>query len=228
MKSSELRDNDESIDLLSSAFKKALKKVFKLFKLLTLFRVISMLKISTTPALIGINTSAAKTEIQQPKPDVSMHTEHPKLEIKNELPKVLIDQYECFAEAGLKNFIDLTRETAQLSKKAAMQGIERRVNQGNQMRDIHKKINPIAQQAVYNAFEQFKKEFSLGTVPKSRPKIELKEGKPQIKVREGRVDFDVKVNRPIINYSSGNVEIYLRQKNSIDIEYVGKEIDKKV
>ncbi len=75
-----------------------------------------MLSITTTPALIGINTALAKIEIQQPGPDVTMHTEHPRVEIKNELPKVIIDQYEPFAEAGLKNFLDLTREMAQLGK----------------------------------------------------------------------------------------------------------------
>lgn len=187
-----------------------------------------MLKITTTPALIGINTTPAKIEIQQPKPEISMHTEHPRVEIKNELPKVIIDQYECFADAGLKNFLDLTKEAAQLGKQAALQGIERRVNQGNQMKDIHKDFNPIAQQADYNAFELFNKQFTFGTVPKSRPKIELKEGKPHIEFREGRVDFDVKLSKPIVNYSRGSVEIYLRQKNSIDIEYVGNKIDKRI
>ncbi len=109
-----------------------------------------------------------------------------------------------------------------------MKGIERRVSQGNQMIDIHKDFNPISQQADYNAFELFNKQFTFETMPKSRPKIELKEGKPHIEVHKGRVNFDVKVNKPIINYSRGSVEIYLRQKNSIDIQYVGKEVDKKV
>lgn len=185
-----------------------------------------MLKISTTSALIGIKTTPAKLDMKQTKPDINMSIKHPKVEIKSESPKVIIDQYQCFADAGLKNSLDLTREAAQLGKQAVLQGIERRVSQGKQMAAIHKKFNPISEQAKYNAFELFKKEFTFKTVPKSRPKIDLKEGKVDIKVHEGRVNLDVKVSKPIINYSRGNVDIYLRQKKSIDIEYVGQEIDR--
>ncbi len=187
-----------------------------------------MLIINTTPALIGISTTPGKLSIQQPKADVSMHTEHPKVEIDNKFPKVKIDQYECFAERGMKNYLDLTKETVQLAKQSAMQGIERRVRQGNELAAIENGRNPIARQAEENAFELFNKEFGLDFIPKSRPRIELIEGKPKITVHEGKVNIDVKVNKPIINYTRGKVDIYLRQKNSIDIQYVGEKIDKQI
>lgn len=187
-----------------------------------------MLKITSTPALIGINTINAKVNISQPKADVSMHTDHAKVEIHSENPKVLIDQYQCFAEAGLKNFLDLTKESAQIGKQAVLQGIQRRVSEGNQMADIHKDYNPIAQIADYNAFELYNKEFNFGFIPKSRPKIDVIEGKVNIQAHEGKVSLDVKVNRPIVDYTRGKVEIYLRQKNSIDIQYIGSNMDKKI
>lgn len=187
-----------------------------------------MLKISTTPALIGINRTPGKLEIQQPGPDVNMNTQHPKVEIDSELPKVQIDQYQSFADAGLKNFLDLTREAAQLGKQAAMRGIERRVRQGNELADIQNGFGAIPRQAQENAFELFNKEFNIGTVPKSRPKIDLIEGKVNIQVHEGKVNMDVKVNRPTIDYTRGKVDIYLRQKNSIEIQYIGSKFDKVV
>ncbi|SKC55899.1 DUF6470 family protein [Maledivibacter halophilus] len=187
-----------------------------------------MLKITTTPALIGINTINAKLDISQPKADLNMHTEHAKVEINSENPKVIIDQYQCFAEAGLKNILDLTRETAQISKQAALKGIERRVSQGNQMADIHKDYNPIAEMADYNAFELFNREFNFGLIPKSRPKIDIIEGNVDIKVHEGKANMDVKINRPQVDYTRGKVEIYLRQKNSIDIQYIGENVDRKI
>ncbi|MDK2919036.1 MAG: hypothetical protein PWQ37_1769 [Candidatus Petromonas sp.] len=187
-----------------------------------------LLKINTSPALIGINTTPGKMEITQPKADINMNTEHPRIEIHSEQVRVQIDQYQCFAEAGLKNYLDLTKETVQLAKQAAMQGIERIVRQGNELAAIENGLDPIPNQAEENAFELFKKEFNFDLIPKSRPKIDFKGGTVDIKVHEGKVNMDIKVNKPQINYTPGKVEIYLRQKNSIDIQYVGGNMDTKI
>lgn len=184
-----------------------------------------MITINTTPALIGIQTIRSKLEIMQPKAEVNMNIEHPKVEIHTEQVKAQIDQYECFAEAGLKNYLDLTREAAQLGKQAVMQGIERIVRQGNELAAIENQTDPIPYQAEENAFELFNKDYNIGTIPKSRPKIDFKGGTVDIKVHEGKVNLDVKINKPRIDYIPSKVEIYMRQKNSIDIQYVGEKID---
>lgn len=187
-----------------------------------------MLQIRSTPALIGIQSTLGRQSIQQPKADVNMNIEHPKVEITSDLPRVQIDQYQCFAEAGLKNFLDLTKEAAQLGKQAAMLGIDRRTRQGKELANIQNKSNPIPKQAEENAFELFNKEFGFGIVPKSRPRIDVIEGRANIQVREGKVNMDVQINKPIIDYTRGKVDIYLRQKNSIDIQYVGSNYDKQI
>jgi len=187
-----------------------------------------MLQITSTPALIGIQTSNVKQSIQQPRPDVMLNIEHPRIEIDSELPKVKIDQYQSFAEAGLKNFLDLTRESAQIGQQAVMMGIERRARQGDELANIQYGFDAIPNQAVENAYELFLKEFNIGTVPKSRPDISLIEGQVNIKVHKGKVNMDVKINKPIIDYTKGKVDIYLRQRNSIDIQYIGSKFDKTV
>lgn len=183
------------------------------------------LKITTTPAQIGIKTTPARLEIQQPKADVALNIEHPRVEIDSEPIQVQIDQYQCFAEAGLKNFLDLTKEGAQIAKNKAMQGIERIVSQGNALAAIHQGGNPIADQAEENAFHLDDAEFNFDLIPKSRPKIDFIGGEVDIKVIEGKVNPKVKVNKPIVDYTRGKVEIYLKQKNSINIEYVGKKFN---
>ncbi|WIF96132.1 DUF6470 family protein [Caminicella sporogenes] len=184
-----------------------------------------MIRITSLPALIGINTIPAKLEIIQPKADVNMHTELPKVQMHTEQVKVQIDQYQCFAEAGLKNYLDLTKDTAQFAIQALLQGIERIVRQGNELAAIENEADPIPVQSKENAFELFNKDYNIETIPKSRPKIDFKGGTVDIKVHEGKTDIDVKVNKPQINYIPGKVEIYLRQKNSINIEYIGEKIN---
>ncbi len=183
------------------------------------------LKITTKPALIGIETTPAKLSIQQPKADIQMNTQHPKVEIHTEPVQIQIDQYECFAEAGLKNYLDLTREGAQYGYQQAMAGLERIVRQGNELADVHLDTNPIADQAEENAYQLYMHDFNMDTIPKSRPKIDFVGGNVDIKAIEGNPNMQVKVNKPIVEYNPWKVDIYLRQKNSINIEYVGKKLD---
>ena len=183
------------------------------------------LRITTTPALIGIDRTPRKLEIQQPKADMALNIEQARVEINTEPGQVQIDQSQCFAEAGLKDIFELTRDNADFARQKAMEGIARIVRQGNDLANIHLGGNPIADQAEENSVFWANREFNFDLIPKSRPKIDFTGGTVDIQVVEGKVNPQVKVNKPVINFTPGNVGIYLRQKNSIEIEYVGNKLD---
>jgi hypothetical protein len=65
-----------------------------------------------------------------------MHQEYVKVEIESELPRVQIDQYQCFAEAGLKNNGDLLREAAQMSIQQAMDYTAKAAADGDELAAI--------------------------------------------------------------------------------------------
>lgn len=186
------------------------------------------LEIRTTNALIGINTKNAYQNIEQPKADMDIKSTLPKVEIESTLPKVTIDQTRPFSESNLKNPFELTKEFIQIAKSAMESAKARVVRQGNDLADIHNGGNPIADQAEENAFTQFERETGMVTMPRSRPKIDVIEGKLNIKVKEGRVSNNTRPRKPIIDYNPGKVEIYLRQKNSINIEVKRDKFDKYV
>ena len=71
---------------------------------LTISRIDTQLEYQRTPSKLDIETRNASLELHQKQAKVNIHTE---------LPKVIIDQYECFASAGLKGNYDFTREAAQ-------------------------------------------------------------------------------------------------------------------
>lgn len=184
------------------------------------------LRITTTPARIGMETTPGKLEIQQPKAEIGLKTEQGKIEIHSEPLRVQIDQYQCFAEAGLKNIWDMAIDTREYAKQKLKQGIDRIVRQGNELSDIHRNTNPLADQAEENSILWGGYELNYDVIPKSRPQIDFVGGKVDIQVTEGKVNFAVEVNKPTIHYSRGKVEIYLRQKNSIHMEYVGNQVDR--
>lgn len=181
-----------------------------------------MLQINTIRPQIQINTINGQMEIRQPKGEQSIHTTMPKVKIESETPRVIIDQYQCFAESGLKNYLDLTKEAARLGYQKVLEGITRIVEDGNRMAQIENGMPPaIPELAEKNAWEEL--DYNIDTIPKSRPKIDV-EGSLNIDWELGRVNIDYKINKPIINFQRGKVEIYLKQKPSIEIKYVDERV----
>ncbi|MEW9123763.1 MAG: DUF6470 family protein [Thermotaleaceae bacterium] len=183
------------------------------------------LRITTTPALIGIDRRPGGFDMKSPKADMTLNIEHAKVEIHTEQGQVRIDQSQCFSEAGLKNVFELTADNASFSKQKLMETIERIVRQGKEMRAIENKTDPIPFQAEENAFGWKQKSFAFDLIPKSRPKIDFVGGAVNIQVKEGKVNPQVQVNKPIVNYTPDKLDIYLRQKNSIQIEYIGTKFN---
>jgi len=177
------------------------------------------LQINTTWAKIGINTSRAKISIEQPKGELTIKQIKASLNIDREIPRVIIDQYQCFAEAGLKNLEDFTKEYAELGRQGVLEGIGRRATEGNMMAEFEKG-NPISKIAEQNAFPIY--DYNINFIPKSRPKIEVK-GYLNIDVELGKVIVNYKPNKPEIKYKHGNIEFYLRQKGNIKIRYIDEE-----
>lgn len=148
---------------------------------------------------------------------------HARVNINTEKPKVLIDQYECFAETGLKNNYDFAKEAAQLGYQQVMSYIQETAQDGNTLAAIERGGNPIAQIAARKAFPE--KTFGLAFIPQSRPHIEV----------TGNVDIQWDRNWEGAmtgvegNFIPGRVNIYftpaklsflVRQYPSINFSYV--------
>ena len=141
------------------------------------------LKITTTNAQIEMKTTNAKVDIQNQSANVSMKTKQAKVNLKSEKSKIQIDQSVCFSESGLKDVFELIRSSANLGKQRASQAIARTSSEGDQLMRIENGGNPIISQAVGNAFADDNKQYNIGVMPKSRPKISATAPKLNIDVR---------------------------------------------
>lgn len=116
-----------------------------------------------------------------------MESTYPQLYIDRKLPKVRIDQSQCFAESGLKNPIDATADIVADAYVKAREGIGRIVDEGNRMAMIENDMpDAVPEIAFENSFEE--KELTLDCMPKSRPKIEV-DGHLKIEWEMGKVNF---------------------------------------
>lgn len=186
------------------------------------------LRITTQNGFIGINTTPEKMNIDYGKSNYNFQTKNPSIDMQITQPKVKIDQSKPLAEIGLKKVFDFISSNVQKGRQAAFRGIGRIASQGDELARIETGSNVIASQAEYNAFDQNKKEANIDFIPKSRPKIDLEKGKVNINLQEGEVDIQSKPQDVDLNLDRGKVEIYLRQKPFIDIEYIGNHLDFKL
>lgn len=179
-------------------------------------------------AYIGIKSDKPIQSIEQPKGELGLHQEQVKVEVESTLPKVQIDQTQAFSESGLKGVLELGLENAKRAMGIMIEKIDRIVAEGNQFADIQTGVDVVAENADDNAFSQFNSDLTLSTMPMSGPTINVIEGSNDIKVTGGTVETNPIINKPIVSYQPGKVNIYLEQRNSLTITAVGDKFDKKV
>jgi len=186
------------------------------------------LSITQTYAKIGIETTPGRFQMQSQPARIELERRSPTVNIHTELPKVEIDQYECFATSGLKNALDLAIEGSQLGRQQALEYIGKVAADGDTFAAIEEGGTPIADIAVRDAYPE--REFGIVAMPSARPKIDVKGGiqfQPEYDPKGyiNGVKVSVVPGKLIADYILGDVKIYMRQYNSVNIKYVGSNVD---
>lgn len=186
------------------------------------------LEISQTYARIGVDRTPSRLEIQQERARLELHQKQAQINIHTELPKVQIDQYEAFASAGLKNYLDLTKEAAERGYQQVMEFIGTKASDGDMLAAVENKGNPIASIAERDAYPEH--EFGLDYIPKVGPKITVT-GSVQLDPEKNSAGVNNGVEGNYIppninfNYTPSQVSIYMKQYASINFRYTGNNID---
>ncbi|MFZ5353328.1 MAG: DUF6470 family protein [Bacillota bacterium] len=185
-----------------------------------------MIRIQKVDAQISISTNNAKLYINQQPADFDLRQKHLKIEMHTEQIRVQIDQRQCFNESGLKSNDALLREATAMGRQAALEAIGRIASEGTMLAAIEKGGNPIAEIAFNNTHKQ--ESYTIDSMPKSRPIIDFVGGKVDIRIEEGEVILNTSPNKVEIDSEPGSVEISLKTRPQISIEFVGNSMDIKV
>lgn len=189
------------------------------------------LSIRTTPTKIAIETKLGGLNWQTKQARLELRQKHAKVNIRTEQPMVQIDQYQCFAESGLKNNSDFMKEQAQKGHQSII-GYTGKVSQnGDSMAKIGHKANIMINIAKNQALT--KHQFGIGMMPRSRPRVSVRGGTVEIQAEQRNNMGEINGVRSI--YSSGNisfdytptkVDIRIESLSSIDISYTGNNLDR--
>ncbi len=185
------------------------------------------LSIQTTPAKIGIQTQNASLDIHTAPADLSIEQPTPELNITSKPARVMIDSTQAWNNLNLKSAFVRIKEAAENGHQAVLEGIARRVQEGDQLMHIDRKSNAIKQIAEQHAF-QSDGGYDTGSVPPSEAvQITVEPGELNIEASAHQPVFNVQTHAPDISYTPGNVSIYLTQHPDITIEPQGLYLDQK-
>ncbi len=150
---------------------------------------------------------------------LDIETTKPQISITTKKPQIAIDQSQSFAEAGIKSVRAFMQESVSFSRQVVSEGVARIVSDGNQWIDIHTGIDPIPDQAIYNAFEMFDKAFNYGAIPQSRPQIDVDLGTVDIQLKKGEVINRSAPRKVDMQYSPWRMDYYMKQYHSVSFSY---------
>lgn len=179
------------------------------------------LLINRQPAMIGLNISKARVDLQTTPGQVNIETTPAMLDIQSPDPVLHIDQRQCFADKGMKSIDTFMTDWVAESRSDFISGLSRMVAQGDQLAAF--KSCSIAD--VVNADAGQMPDFAVKCVPQQPPEISCEVYQVQFNNQAGEVHFEYIPARVEANSQPGQVETYLLQKPSLEINWVGENID---
>lgn len=182
----------------------------------------AILQIRQTSALIGIDADPGSYSISQPKADINITTTPGEWDIQQFKPVLSIDQSRAWAAYNGGNMLDMNKRIYSGIQELYLQGIAKRVEQGNRMMEFFKQGNTIAE--VYgadtepNSFPEMRGPASIDNVD-----IHFETQSPTINFRPAEVKIQVERHRPDIEYTRGKLDIYMQQYASI--QFIPPEVN---
>jgi hypothetical protein len=172
-----------------------------------------------TFARLGLNIQKPVQEISQPTADLNMKQENAVLEIHQENGVLTMDASAARENIDLRGPLRRTRDHADFGYQRYMEAVAEISTEGDRLRAIENKGNPIADLAYENSgIYEATEIIAPGSIIGNGIEIHYEAKKPVIQFHARGVSMDPVIKKPILNYTRGIIEGYIQQKNSLKIE----------
>ncbi|MCM3567017.1 DUF6470 family protein [Neobacillus mesonae] len=183
------------------------------------------IRLHQTYAQIGLRTIQPVQEIHQQPADLSIKQIPAEMTVDRKPAQLEIDQDEAWNQLGYKSLPVLTQDFVDYSKQIGLEAIGEIAEEGNQLGAIENKSDAFAEIAAQKGNPP-PADFNITYIPSyGSVKIHFKPTEVHINWKQGGAEIDSKINKPIHQYQPGRTEVYLRQKQQLEIDFVGLHIN---
>lgn len=178
--------------------------------------MIPHIQIERQPALLEVQSRKAELSIRQPRPEFEIETSHAKMDITQPRPELEIDQHQAWRAYNGGTALEMNQQIYSELPALFLEGIAKRVEQGNRMAEFHLPGNSIAE--IYGSdwkrdpFVEFRAPASYDNVS-----IHVERREPQVNIEPVPPSITAQAHTPEIEYHPGNLDIRVKQYGSIRI-----------
>ncbi|MBS4223191.1 DUF6470 family protein [Lederbergia citrea] len=181
---------------------------------------IPQIRMQSQSAQIAMETRQARQLIQQPNAELRIEQPQAEMEIRTTPSRLTIDQSQAWEDMNIKSVFRSIEENSQRASQDLLAGIARVSREGDEMIEIHTGRNVIVEQAKRKANPP-PADVNITWVPSPfSVKIHYTPGKTDIQFDTNKPVINVRTQNPNISYQPGDVYISLKQRNSLNIDFV--------
>jgi hypothetical protein len=180
---------------------------------------IPQIRMESTFARIGMETSRGELQIEQRHADVNIEQPQAEMFVDRRPPRLTIDQTQAFEDVNLKSVFRMTEDAARTGYQELMNTIASKSQEGDELMMIEHGFSAIPNLAKRNS-DTPPADFNIGWIPSHNSvKIYYDQGETNINWNIGKAHINITPNKPIINFYPGKTDIFLQQKNSLNIDF---------
>ncbi|AHA30662.1 hypothetical protein ASF99_08420 [Exiguobacterium sp. Leaf187] len=186
------------------------------------------LEMRQTSAKIGMQTTPLEMRQTQRPADLSIEQPQGELTIETVAARLEIDSSQAWIEMGRIPAFESVRRYADLGQQMVREGTGRVASEGDQLMRIEQKGEVIARIAKMNDTPPAEVT-TMGFIPRSLDRVKINFTPAEVNVRytARKPVIDVTTHRPELEVTEGKTDIFLRERNQLDMWPVGGIYDEK-
>ena len=184
---------------------------------------IPQIQITTTDIQMKYQTRDAVQRIKQPQADLRIEQPAAIIEINTTNLQMDVDMTQFWRDVGKQSTGETIREHAQKGQQEMLQGISRRVGEGRQlMLGAGKGQDTIKTIAIQNHGPKRPGPIGLDFIPSYQAiKVNIQPGTTDVNITKQDPKIDVQVNKPIHDYTPGDVTGTMIVRPDVEIDVIG-------
>jgi hypothetical protein len=175
------------------------------------------LSIRQTYAAIGIESNPATQQMKSPQGDLQIQQPAAKMDFSSEPAILQVDSSEAQHALGRGPNLEWNKYVNGQMQSVFLRQLADKVEAGHRMALIANPKNAFAELARDNVFKQSGINYQAAVPDFDNVKLSYEPGKVQTHIEASPVEIQYTPQKPDIQVAPGKVDIYIRQKNSIDI-----------
>ncbi|WP_142386512.1 DUF6470 family protein [Bacillus sp. Marseille-P3661] len=185
------------------------------------------MNISSQFAQLGIKQQRPNLEVNQHLATIEINQPQPEMKITKSKGKLTIDQSAAFADANLKPPLRVAKESTQTAKNTVLQDIASEISEGRRLMKIEKQAKTVIPNIAKEQSQPPQKYSTIKFIPETPEKVKFdyKPSEIDIEIEESKPEIKAHIKSPTIIHHPWNLEIYIKQKQMIDIKVEGSQYD---